>query len=82
MYAVEESTKYIVASPLPAKALFPVAASAVLYIVTLVPCVMVRLDPLLLMIVIASPAEKTAFGTVTPPLEICIALPASAATKV
>ena len=41
MYAVEESAKYIVAIPLPAKALFPVAASAVLYIVTLVPCVIV-----------------------------------------
>ena len=42
---------------------------------------MVWSDPLLFIIVIASPAEKTAFGTVTPPVEIYIALPASAATK-
>ena len=35
-----------------------------------------------MIIVIASPAEKTALGTVTPPVEICIAFPASAATKV
>ena len=82
MYASDELAHHRVHIPLPARVLLPVVPSAVLYKLTLEPCVIVWFDPLLLTIVIASPAEKTALGTVTPPVVMYIALPASAATKV
>ena len=66
MYPTLALWNQTVAIPLPAKVRFPVLASAALYKVTPDPWVIVKSLPESLIIVTASPAEKTELSMVNP----------------